>query len=105
MTGVQTCALPISYTLVSTDAGKHIYVTGTGGVTMPVSVFNTGDAVTIVNNTAASITITGPSAGSMYLAGTATTGNRTLAQRGIATVLCVVSGATPTFIISGGGLT
>jgi hypothetical protein len=38
----------------------------------------------------------------MYLGGTATTGNRTLAQRGIATVLCVTSNI---FVISGAGLT
>jgi hypothetical protein len=38
----------------------------------------------------------------MYLVGTATTGNRTLAQRGVATVLCV---GTDTFVIMGGGLT
>jgi hypothetical protein len=37
----------------------------------------------------------------MYLVGTSTTGNKTLAQRGIATVLCV---GTNTFVISGGGL-
>jgi hypothetical protein len=93
-----------SYTLVATDAGKHIYVTGTGGVTMPVNIFTAGQAITIVNNTAASITITGPAAGTMYLAGTGSTGNRTLAQRGIATVLFVVAGATPTIIASGAGL-
>jgi hypothetical protein len=93
-----------SYTLVAADAGKHIYVTGTGGVTMPVSIFTVGQAITIVNNTAASITITGPAAGTMYLAGTGSTGNRTLAQRGIATVLFVVAGATPTIIASGAGL-
>ena len=94
-----------SYTLVATDAGKHIYVTGAGGVTMPISIFTVGQAITIVNNTAASITITAPSAGTMYLAGTSTTGNRTLALRGIATVLYVVAGATPTIIASGAGLT
>jgi len=93
-----------SYTLVATDAGKHIYVTGTGGVTCPVSVFTVGQAITIVNNTAASITITAPSAGTLYLAGTATTGNRTLAQRGIATLIYVIGGATPTVISSGAGL-
>jgi hypothetical protein len=93
-----------SYTLVATDAGKHIYVTGTGGVTCPISVFTVGQAITIVNNTAASITITAPSAGTLYLAGTATTGNRTLAQRGIATLIYVIGGATPTVISSGAGL-
>jgi hypothetical protein len=38
----------------------------------------------------------------MYLAGSATTGNRTLAQRGIATILCVASN---TFVCSGAGVT
>jgi hypothetical protein len=37
----------------------------------------------------------------MYLSGTSTTGNRTLAQKGIATIVCYSSN---TFIISGGGL-
>jgi hypothetical protein len=36
------------------------------------------------------------------LAGTATTGNRTLAQRGVATLLCVASN---TFVITGAGIT
>jgi hypothetical protein len=94
-----------SYTLVLLDAGKHIYITGIGGVTCPVSVFSPGQAITVVNNTSASVTITAPSGGTMYLAGTATTGNRTLAQRGIATLLYVVGGATPTVIASGAGLT
>jgi hypothetical protein len=94
-----------SYTLLSTDAGKHIYVTGAGGVTCPVSVFSAGQAITIVNNTSSSITITAPSAGTQYLSGTASTGNRTLAQRGVATLLYVVGGATPTVMASGAGLT
>ena len=38
----------------------------------------------------------------MYLAGTATTGSRTLAQRGLCTIVCV---ATNTFAISGAGIT
>ena len=37
----------------------------------------------------------------MYLAGSSTTGDRTLAQKGVATVLCV---GTDTFTILGGGL-
>ena len=94
-----------SYTLVSTDSGKHIYVTGTGGVTCPISIFSAGQAITVVNNTSTSITITAPSGGTMYLSGTASTGNRTLAQRGVATLLYVVGGATPTVMASGAGLT
>jgi hypothetical protein len=90
-----------AYTLVSSDLGKTISIT-TGGVTVPASVFAPGDAITIYNNSASNQTITQGASVTMYLAGTATTGNRTLAQRGIATALCI---ATNTFVISGAGLT
>jgi hypothetical protein len=89
-----------AYTLTLSDAGKHISTTANAAV--PASVFSVGDAVSIYNNSAASITIVQNSGVTMYLAGTATTGNRTLAQRGLATVLCV---AANSFVISGGGLT
>lgn len=89
------------YTLLATDSGKHISIT-TGGVTIPASVFSAGQAVTIYNNSASSQTLTQASGVTMYLAGTATTGNRTLAQRGLATVLCT---GTNAFVIAGGGLT
>jgi hypothetical protein len=65
-------------------------------------VFSAGDVVSIVNNNTTSITITQALSVTMYLAGTATTGNRTLAQKGLCSVLCVASN---TFIIVGGGLT
>jgi len=93
-----------AYQLALTDVGKHISIS-TGGVTVPISVFSPGDVVTIYNNSSSNQTITQASGATMYLAGTATTGNRTLAQRGIATVLCIVGGATPTFVVSGGGVT
>jgi hypothetical protein len=88
-----------SYTLVVGDAGKHISTTA--GVTVPASVFSAGNAVTIYNNSASSITITQGTSATMYQVGTANTGNRTLAQRGLVTILCVASN---TFVISGGGL-
>lgn len=88
------------YTLAAADVGKHVSIT-TGGVTVPASVFSAGDAVSIYNNSGSSQTIT-TTAVTCYLAGSATTGNRTLAQRGICTVLCV---AANTFVISGAGLT
>jgi hypothetical protein len=89
----------ISYILLATDAGKHISTTA--GVTVPASVFSTGDAITIYNNSASSITITQGASATMWQVGTANNGNRTLAQRGLVTVLCVASN---TFVISGGGL-
>jgi len=89
-----------SYTLVATDTGKHISIT-TGGITVPASVFSVGDAITIYNNSGSSQTITQGSSVTIRVAGTATTGSRTLAQYGLATILCVASN---TFAISGPGL-
>jgi redox-sensitive bicupin YhaK (pirin superfamily) len=90
-----------AYVLVAADAGKHISIT-TGGVTVNTSVFSTGDAVTIYNNSASSQTITQGTSVTMYFAGTSLSGNRTLALRGLCTILCV---GTNTFVISGAGLT
>lgn len=90
-----------AYVPTVTDAGKTISIT-TGGVTLPNTVFSAGQAVTIFNNSAASQTIASAGAVTTYLAGTATTGSRTLAQRGVCTALCV---AANTFVISGAGLT
>jgi hypothetical protein len=90
-----------AYLLAITDLGKHISIT-TGGVTVPASVFSAGDIVTIYNNSASGQTITQGASVTLRLAGTATTGNRTLAQRGIANILCVASNE---FVVSGNGVT
>lgn len=104
-----TRAAPINtktaaYVAVAYDAGQTIYIS-TGGVTINASTFSAGDMLTIVNNSAANQTITAGASVTFRLAGTATTGNRTLAQYGMATFLCVVGGTTPTFHCSGAGLT
>ena len=90
-----------AYVLVAADNGKMINIT-TGGVTINGSIFSAGNNITIYNNSGSSQTITQGTSVTMYLAGSATTGNRTLAQRGICTVVCV---AANTFVISGAGLT
>jgi hypothetical protein len=90
-----------SYSLIASDLGKHISIT-TGGVTVPAGVFSVGDVVSVYNNSGSSQTITQGSSVTLRQAGTANTGNRTLAQYGIATILCVASN---TFVISGAGLT
>ncbi len=89
------------YTLVVGDLGKHISIT-TGGVTVPANVFSAGDVVTIYNNSASTQTITQGTSLTLRLAGTATTGNRSLALRGIATVLFI---SATEAVINGGGLT
>ena len=87
-----------TYTLVASDAGKHILASGT--ITVPDSVFSAGDAVTIVNNTGSDLTIT-KTITTMYLGTDATSANRTLSTRGIATIL-FASGTVA--YISGAGL-
>lgn len=89
-----------AYTLVSGDSGKHISIT-TGGVTVPANVFSIGSVVTIFNNSTSNQVITQGASTTLRVPGTANTGNRTLAQYGIATILCVDSNV---FVISGTGV-
>ena len=89
-----------AYTLTSNDVGELINIT-TGGVTVPSSIFSAGQAITIYNSSNNNQTITQAAGVVMYLVGTNTSGNRTLAQRGVATVLCT---GTNNFVIMGGGL-
>ena len=86
-------------TLVVADHGKVI--SGTGTITVPSSVFSAGQTVTIFNNTSGNISIN-RSGVTMYWAQTGANANRTLATRGVATILCV---ASDTFVITGGTLT
>jgi hypothetical protein len=81
-----------AYTLALADAGKHISIT-TGGVTIPANgsvAFPVGTTIVIYNNSssAQNIAIT---TDTLRLAGTATTGTRSLAQRGVATCIKVAS--------------
>ena len=96
-----------AYTLVLSDAGKSIVhpitdnnartftIPANGSVAYPV-----GTAITFINmiNTV-TISIT---TDTMYLAGTGSTGSRTLAAYGVATAIKVTS---TSWIVSGNGLT
>lgn len=88
-----------TYTLSLTDHGKCISTSS--NVIVPPSIFSSGQNVVIFNSGTTDITITQSTSATMYQVGTANTGNRTLAQKGLATVFCVASN---TFVISGGGL-
>jgi hypothetical protein len=70
-------------------------------VTLNTGTFTSGQNMTIFNNSASSITITQGTSVTIYLATNGSTGSRTLAQRGIATLLCV---GTNTYVINGGGV-
>ena len=89
-----------SYTLVAADNGKYVSIT-TGGVTVPSGIFSAGQSISVYNDSGSSQTITQGGSVTMYQVGTANTGNRTLAQRGLCTILCVASN---TFVITGGGV-
>ena len=89
------------YTVVAGDSGKFISIT-TGGVTLATTTaFTTGQSVSIYNNSGSSQTITQGTSVTIRQVGTANTGNRTLAQYGLATLLCVGSN---TYVITGGGV-
>ena len=91
-----------AYTLTGSDAGKHIYYSGSAAaITVPSGQFNVGDAVTIISaNSSTDITIV-QSGTTIYFANDGTTGTRTLASKGMATLICVSSNV---FAISGAGL-
>ena len=85
-----------SYTLALTDAGKHISIT-TGGVVIPANgpangsvAFPVGTTIVVFNNSSStqSITIT---TDTLRLAATTSTGTRTLAGYGLATLVKIAS--------------
>ena len=87
-----------SYTLAVGDIGEFIEVGSGGSIVVPDSIFATGDAVVIFNNTSGAITLT-MSITTAYIGGTdADKATISLATRGICNVLfisgtvCVVTG-------------
>lgn len=107
--GVPQNSKSAAYTLVLADAQKHILhpsadttartwtIPANSSVAYPV-----GTAITFVNQHSAGVITIAITSDTMRLAGTGTTGSRTLAADGIATALKVTS---TEWIISGTGLT
>jgi hypothetical protein len=89
----------VGYALGLSDTGETVSTNTT--IYVPNATFGAGNTVSVYNNSSSSITITQNSGVTMYLGGTSTTGNRTLAQRGLATIYCV---AANTFVIGGLGI-
>lgn len=97
------------YTLVLTDAEKHIYHPSADTTartwTIPANAsvaFPIGTAVTFVNDSLAGVVTIAITSDTLMLAGAGSTGSRTLAACGIATALKITS---TKWIISGSGLT
>ncbi len=97
-----------AYTLVLADSGKTILHPSTDAnartFTIPANgsvAYATGTVLTFINMTSQVVTIA-ITTDTMYLAGSGTTGSRSLAQYGIATAVKIDS---TTWLISGNGLT
>jgi hypothetical protein len=84
-------------TVALSDRGCFLAISQT--ITIPANVFALNDAFTVYNNSVSPFTITQGSGLTMYWAGPATSGSRTLGGRGICTIVfvtattCVISGA------------
>lgn len=89
-----------SGTLAAGDMNTTI--SATGGITINNSIGSQGDMVIIYNNTAGNITLTQGTGVTLRLAGSTSTGNRTLATRALA---CVYYHAANDVIVGGTGVT
>ena len=107
--GIPQNSQSTAYTLVMTDAGKHLLhpsadttartwtIPANGSVAFPI-----GTSITFVNQNAAGVITIAITTDTMRLAGAGTTGSRTLAANGVATAIKITS---TEWIISGNGLT
>jgi hypothetical protein len=93
-------------TIATTDAGKHFYSTQSSNYILTIAnnasqSFQVGAAITIVNQGSGTISIEQGSGVTLYLAGNASSGNRSVATFGMATIMKV---ATDTWFINGTGV-
>jgi len=90
------------FSLAADMAGKLIRSTGNGStLTIPQNVFSAGDMISIFNVSTGDNTIAQGTGATLYNTGDGATGNRTLAAKGVCTIVCT---STNEFIISGSGL-
>ena len=89
-----------NYTLAAGDVGSIISISS-GNITVPQNVFDPGETVLVYNNSSSSRSIIQGTNVTLRLPGTSDTGNRTVQQRGLVTVLCIASNE---FLITGTGL-
>jgi len=94
--GFRSIPQSLNTTAAASDIGKHLYVSAT--TTVPSGVFVAGNEFLVVNSSASTVTLTQGAGTTLRLGGTATTGSRTIAAYGVASVLCV---GTETFYVTG----
>ena len=93
-------------TVAASDAGKHIYFTGGSTATLTVNTNSTtaidvGTVILVVNNNSGNLTISGAGV-TFQLVNTTSTGNRTVATKGMASLIKV---DTDTWWVTGPGVT
>ena len=93
-----------NYTLVASDAGKHVRVDAGVTITVPDNVFTSGDMITIVANSSNNVIIEQANTLNLYNAADGTTGNKTLAARTVCTILFAEGGSGAKAYIAGGGI-
>ena len=86
---------------MATDAGKHSINSSGGWIINTDTDFTAGQAITLINNSGSNQTVDAQSGVTMYFTNDGTTADRTLATRGMATLLCT---ADNVYYISGSGL-
>ncbi len=88
LSGIKTS----SYTLVAGDVGKFVELGTSGTIVVPASIFTTGDAISIFNNTSASISCTCSAVTTVYKGGTdADIASFSVTTRGVATILFITA--------------
>ena len=88
LSGIKTA----SYTLVAGDVGKFVELGASGTIVVPASVFTTGDAISIFNNTSASISCDCSAVTTVYKGGTdADIASFSVTTRGVATILFITA--------------
>jgi hypothetical protein len=97
-----------NYTLVNSDAGKHLYYTQSANVNLYIpwssnASFENGTTIMIVSRTtsSANVTVTPNTGVTMYLAGNTTSASRNVTTYGMATLIQV---AANTWFINGTGV-
>ena len=89
-------SLASNVTTALTDAGKHYYSVSASNLALTIAnntsvSWPVGTAISVVNRGTANITIAQGTGVSLYLAGNATSGNRTVTTYGLATVMNVAA--------------
>ena len=88
-----------SFSFAADMAGKLVRSTGNGStLTIPQNVFSAGDMISVFNVSTGDNTIAQGTGATLYNTADGATGNRTLAAKGVCTILCT---STNEFIISG----